>query len=56
MGDEVWVLFGGRVPFVLRPNEAGSTFSMIGDCYLHGFMDGEAMVDAETKTRTVVLT
>lgn len=56
VGDEVWVLFGGRVSFVLRPNEDGSTFSMIGDCYLHGFMDGEAMVDVETKTRTVVLT
>jgi len=56
VGDEVWLLFGGRIPFVLRPNQDGSTFSMIGDCYLHGFMDGETMADAETKKRRVVLT
>ncbi|KZM24929.1 hypothetical protein ST47_g3927 [Ascochyta rabiei] len=53
-GDEVWVLAGGRVPFVLRGlnNTTGSTteagtgpesFRLVGECYLHGFMDGEAL-------------
>ncbi|XPT04626.1 hypothetical protein M3J09_013702 [Ascochyta lentis] len=53
-GDEVWVLAGGRVPFVLRAlNEAtvpaaqtdtgSKSFKLIGECYLHGFMDGEAL-------------
>ncbi|KAJ4991156.1 hypothetical protein SVAN01_03284 [Stagonosporopsis vannaccii] len=53
-GDEVWVLAGGKVPFVLRRPEAASLFveeptdviqnlKMVGECYLHGFMDGEAL-------------
>lgn len=42
-GDVVAVLTGGRVPIVLRP-EAGY-YVVIGDAYMHGFMDGEAMKD-----------
>jgi hypothetical protein len=56
-GDEVWTLAGGDVPFVLRrksvPATTGSTpgsesnsgevpeYSLIGDCYVHGILDGE---------------
>ncbi|KAF3811667.1 hypothetical protein GCG54_00014413 [Colletotrichum gloeosporioides] len=31
---------GGRVPFVLRPNEDG-LYSLVGECYVHGLMHGE---------------
>ena len=41
-GDEISVLYGGPVPLVLRPDNAGH-HEVIGDCYLHGFMGGEAM-------------
>ena len=41
-GDEVCVLFGGPVPLLLRQDGKGH-HEVIGDCYLHGFMDGEAM-------------
>lgn len=41
-GDEICVLYGGPVPFLLRPDGAGH-HEVVGDCYLHGFMDGEAM-------------
>ena len=41
-GDEICVLYGGPVPFVLRPDGTGR-HEIIGDCYLHGIMDGEAM-------------
>jgi hypothetical protein len=44
-GDEVWVLAGGRVPFVLRSVEDAERSRrrrLVGECYLHGFMDGEA--------------
>jgi hypothetical protein len=37
-GDEVWLLQGARVPFVLRKN--GEKFKLVGETYLHGFMDG----------------
>lgn len=39
-GDCIAVLTGGRVPFVLRPT--GDSYRLIGPCYFHGIMDGEA--------------
>lgn len=40
-GDVVAVLTGGSVPFILRPN--GGHYTLVGDAYIQGFMDGEAM-------------
>jgi len=44
-GDTVVVLFGGRTPFILRRIEGpdASRFRLISDCYLEGYMDGEAV-------------
>jgi hypothetical protein len=58
-GDELYLLLGGRAPFVLRqsgfhsvpiiPDRPGIGsvrrlgHKVIGDCYVHGLMDGEAM-------------
>lgn len=57
VGDEVYVFNGSKVPFVLRgveraaaaeqPSGGGNTsefprFRLVGDCYVHGIMDGEA--------------
>lgn len=41
-GDVVCVVRGSRVPVVLRP-VAGkeSVYRLVGDCYVHGIMDGE---------------
>ena len=36
-GDEVWVLAGARVPFVLR------RCRLLGQCYVHGLMHGEGL-------------
>lgn len=50
VGDKIGILSGGRLPFVLRPsvtrqhvnqNSGSEVFSMIGDCYLYGAMNGE---------------
>jgi hypothetical protein len=41
-GDEIWILFNGRTPYVLRKidrEEQGYYF--VGESYVHGFMDGE---------------
>jgi hypothetical protein len=44
IGDRVFVLMGGDVPFVLRPGEKDEAyFFVIGDCYVHGIMDGEVL-------------
>lgn len=45
-GDPICVLFGGHIPFVLRHFE-GTHHHYIGECYMHGWMDGEAMVRLE---------
>jgi hypothetical protein len=45
VGDVVAVFTGGRVPIILRP-EAGH-FTVVGDAYVYGIMDGEAMQDAK---------
>lgn len=39
-GDEVWVLAGGRVPYVLRPQGSGE-YELVGEAYVHDIMDGE---------------
>ena len=40
--DHVCVLLGGRIPFLLRDAGAGK-FNLLGDCYVHGIMKGEAV-------------
>jgi len=40
-GDVVCVLFGSKVPFCLRP--MGERYLLVGECYVHGLMKGEAM-------------
>ncbi|OIW23037.1 hypothetical protein CONLIGDRAFT_146567 [Coniochaeta ligniaria NRRL 30616] len=39
-GDRVYLLRGAKVPFVLRGGEEGK-FELMGETYVHGFMDGE---------------
>jgi hypothetical protein len=39
-GDAVWIVQGGKVPFVLRPTGEGS-FRFVGEAYVHGRMFGE---------------
>jgi hypothetical protein len=40
-GDIVCVLFGGKIPFCLRP--WGNHYLLVGECYVHGFMNGEVV-------------
>lgn len=44
-GDIICVLFGCSVPVVLRQHGKGTlnTFHMIGECFVYGIMDGEAV-------------
>jgi hypothetical protein len=51
-GDFVYVISGGCVPYILRlqekrPPEEGSLYVLVGECYVHGIMDGEAMAERE---------
>jgi hypothetical protein len=49
IGDKICILFGGCVPFVLRDSDGGY-FKFIGECYIHGIMDGEAMEGLDTES------
>jgi hypothetical protein len=40
-GDKICILFGSQVPFILRKEE--SHWIIIGECYIHGIMDGDAV-------------
>lgn len=41
---ETWpaVFLGAKVLMLLRPEESGG-YSLVGECYLHGLMHGEAL-------------
>ncbi len=41
-GDEVWVLFRGGLPFVLRPLQNGN-YRLIGESFVLGIMHGECL-------------
>lgn len=56
-GDLLYVLWGGQMVHVLRRNEVDS-YTYIGECYLHGVMNGELVVDevaANEHEQTLVL-
>ncbi|KAK4498991.1 hypothetical protein PRZ48_009502 [Zasmidium cellare] len=53
-GDEVWLLAGGRVPYVLRPLSNGN-YEFQGEAYVHGIMKGEAWPGDEGELVDVVL-
>jgi hypothetical protein len=48
LGDRICVLTGGEVPFVVRPTGSG-TYTLIGECYIDGIMDGEALQEASAR-------
>ncbi|KAJ6195223.1 hypothetical protein J3E72DRAFT_271480 [Bipolaris maydis] len=41
-GDQIWLPMGADTPFVLRPLHDGN-FKILGQAYLHGVMQGEAV-------------
>ncbi|KAK0642159.1 heterokaryon incompatibility protein-domain-containing protein [Cercophora newfieldiana] len=57
-GDKVYILHGGNVPFVLRPaSQQGlpDRYTYVGDAYVDGVMDGEALDDGSTAAEWVAL-
>ncbi|RYN74344.1 hypothetical protein AA0120_g12431 [Alternaria tenuissima] len=42
VGDEVWVLYRGGLPFVLRPLPNGH-YRLVGESFVYGVMHGEAL-------------
>lgn len=44
VGDQIYLLFGAEVPYVLRrKGDDLQTFEVVGECYCHGIMEGEML-------------
>ena len=61
--DLIVVLLGGNVPYLLRPSsqdkgeyDAFETMDLVGECFLPGFMAGEALQDTNLESRIFHLT
>ncbi|KAI0468437.1 heterokaryon incompatibility protein-domain-containing protein [Xylaria cf. heliscus] len=52
-GDRVFLVKGSRTPLLLRPQPQEGKWELLGDCYVHGIMQGEAF--DETKCGEVVV-
>ena len=46
LADQVWLLTDARTPFLLCPTINSDTFTLIGDCFMLDFMQGE-MLDGQ---------
>lgn len=59
-GDEIWVLMGADMPVILHPVSTETldqpsqcrAFEFRGESYVHGIMDGEALIDARRREDT----
>lgn len=52
IGDQIYVLMGGDMPFVLR-SLGGNFFGFGGESYVHGLMDGEMLAIAMGANRSL---
>ena len=46
IGDEVWILAGAYMPFILRKSDTGR-YRLVGAVYIHGIMHGEAVQEED---------
>jgi hypothetical protein len=49
-GDIICVLFGCSVPLLLRQRHSQEEYEFIGECYLDGYMNGEALDSMEAES------
>ncbi|SPO04640.1 uncharacterized protein DNG_07325 [Cephalotrichum gorgonifer] len=50
VGDAIVVLYGGRVPYILRPRATSGQlprYEFVGECYLLRYMDGKALDEVD---------
>ncbi|KAJ9605671.1 hypothetical protein H2200_009520 [Cladophialophora chaetospira] len=62
-GDEVWILGGGKVPYILQPvkdrtgseTTPGKTHRLLGEAYVHGLMHGDPRRFGKELVSTVLI-
>jgi hypothetical protein len=45
IGDQIFLIQVARVPFALRRRSEDGYYTLIGECYVYGFMRGELLTD-----------
>ena len=52
VGDEIIVILGASTPFVVRglERQGGERYELVGECYVHGMMDGEILESGRKQT------
>ncbi|KAH7234846.1 heterokaryon incompatibility protein-domain-containing protein [Fusarium redolens] len=53
-GDEVCILLGGKIPYLLRP-QSDETYTLVGEAYVHGVMHGELFKGGARNLRNFVV-
>ena len=43
IGDLIYILYGCSVPVILRRVEGSDEYKLVGECYVHNMMDGQAL-------------
>lgn len=54
LGDEIWILHNCSIPVILR-RLPGDVFELVGECYMYGFMQGEAIASERNFEECVIL-
>lgn len=54
-GHKVYVLDGCHVPFLMRQVDGQEKMRLVGECYVHGIMDGEAVAGDDICMDDVIL-
>ncbi|GME47965.1 HET-domain-containing protein [Neofusicoccum parvum] len=54
-GDTIVILHGARIPYALRKTEDESKYQIVGNCYIEGIMDGEAVDWEEDEAEWFIL-
>jgi hypothetical protein len=55
LGDELWVLENGKVPFLLKGTGKKNEVLVLGEAYLDGVMGGELFVEWKPEWRLISL-
>ncbi|KAN0092380.1 HET domain containing protein [Hyaloscypha variabilis] len=55
VGDGLYVLSGCHVPFLLREVDGLGRFRLVGECYVHGIMDGEVVGGEDVSMGKIIL-
>jgi hypothetical protein len=56
-GDTDWIVSGAKTPFIFRKADQGenSVYRLVGETYVHGIMQGEALAVGEPPWNQVIL-